>query len=581
MKKIVFFVIMSAVILFTGCDLERLPYSGYTEETIKRDPEGAFDMLLTGIYGQMKDWGNQFHRVGEYSGDNITIRGTSTDNFFDFISFSHRANNGRLNTCWTNSYRVISQSSDVIKIFATPPSTEVAHQIGEAYYMRGMAYFYLALTYGRPYYQSPETNLGVPIINGRPEDILADNIVLPDRATVKETYAQVIRDLRRAESLMTLPKANRYATKEAAQALLSRVYLYMSGTYENPNLVYADSAIYYANQVIQSGRFELLSRNDFMRYNRTVPESNKETIFAIKRVAAEFPSNSNYNSYIGGMYAALGGAGYGEMYASAKYLDRLRLSGNGNADNDARSSFIVPQYQLNAAGEKQPAFRFVRDTYSESGVQTAYDYEQFPVERKTDGSYVAIAPSGEFPLTPVDAVNNRYSIDYRPANAPAVVTYEGDLDYLMVLNRTLLMFYIYKCSLQEPSVTHLHSPTISRVGELYLNLAEAYAKKGDYANALINLNIIRNRAVVGGGYPDGYLTATNAVEVIDNERALELAYEAHRSFDVFRIGRPLVRRYPIPVPIMDDISPMDNRVVKQIPQDVVNAYFGTITPNPL
>ena len=34
----------------------------------------------------------------------------------------------------------------------------------------------------------------------------------------------------------------------AAQAMLSRVYLYMSGTYENPNTEYADSARYYASQ---------------------------------------------------------------------------------------------------------------------------------------------------------------------------------------------------------------------------------------------------------------------------------------------------------------------------------------------
>lgn len=70
------------------------------------------------------------------------------------------------------------------------------------------------------------------------------NLSLPDRSTVKDTYQQAINDLRTAESLITTSfKSADYASKEAAQAMLSRVYLYMSGTYENPNTEYADSAL--------------------------------------------------------------------------------------------------------------------------------------------------------------------------------------------------------------------------------------------------------------------------------------------------------------------------------------------------
>ena len=38
---------------------------------------------------------------------------------------------------------------------------------------------------------------------------------------------------------MTIDKGAAYASKGAAQAMLSRVYLYMSGTYEQPNTQYA------------------------------------------------------------------------------------------------------------------------------------------------------------------------------------------------------------------------------------------------------------------------------------------------------------------------------------------------------
>jgi len=586
MKKILF-LIMSAVVLFSGCELERLPYSGYVEDTIKGDPEGAFDMLLNGSYGQMKAWADEMHRVGEYPGDHMMIRGNSTDSFYDFLSYNHRTANGRLNTFWVNSYRIISQTSEVVKVFDTPPNADVAHQIGEAYYLRGLMYFYLGRVWGRPYYQSPETNLGVPIINGKPENILANDITLPDRSTVKQTYAQAISDLRKAESLMTLNKKNIYATKEAAQAILSRVYLYMSGTYENPNTMYADSAIYYANQVISSGRFNLLNRTNFMRYNEFAPENNAETIFAVKRVDAEF-SGYDYYYNIGGMYAHIGGMGWGEMYASAKHIDLLRESGNGNPANDARWNFIKPQHQL-TDGERTPAFRFVAGVYDAQEVQTAYVYIQHPLKQEEDGSYYIEITTGaapdqvitKYPLTPVDPENNRYSIDYKPANAPQAATYIGDKDYMMSVNQGHPMFYVYKCSLQD-GASQLHSPIISRLAEMYLNLAEAYAKKGDYARALTNLNMIRNRAVVDGGYPDGYLTAANAGDIIDNERAIELAFEAHRGFDVFRLGKTMSRRYPAPANwnVMQDILPTDSRVVQQIPQSVIDAYFGTITQNP-
>ncbi|TDA70765.1 RagB/SusD family nutrient uptake outer membrane protein, partial [Halomonas marinisediminis] len=74
------------------------------------------------------------------------------------------------------------------------------------------------------------------------------------------------------------------ASKEAAQAMLSRIYLYMSGTYDSPNTEYAQLAVEYADKVINSGKYSLLPRDQFMIYNTFIPENNAETIFAIKRV---------------------------------------------------------------------------------------------------------------------------------------------------------------------------------------------------------------------------------------------------------------------------------------------------------
>ncbi|WP_373729994.1 RagB/SusD family nutrient uptake outer membrane protein, partial [Bacteroides heparinolyticus] len=158
-----------------------------------------------------------------------------------------------------------------------------------------------------------------------------------------------------------------------------------------------------------------------------------------------------------------------------------------------------------------------------------------------------------------------------------LVEVKGVEDYFISLNRVYPQFYIVKCS-REGEDSHLHSPVISRLGEIYLNRAEAYAKQGKYTEALADLNIIRNRAIVGGGYES--LDASNAKERIDKERQLELAYQAERSYDVFRNNDPLVRRYPGPHRQLEDIPATDYRVVYYIPQDAINSYPGTLTQNP-
>lgn len=577
MKKIVT-ILVAAAFSLTACDIDCLPYGSMEAEEITNNPDASLDGLINGMYAQLKTWSDPMHRCGEYAGDNMVIRGNSTDAFFEFISFSRTPNNYRLQNFWDYGYKAIAQASNIIKMIKEGQSAEIDNKLGECYYVRGMMYFYLCRAYGRPYYQAPDKNLGVPIVNGTPEDVLGE-MFLPDRATVKETYEQAINDLKAAERLMTINKGAIYASKGAAQAMLSRVYLYMSGTYENPNREYAQLAVEYANKVINSGDYTLLSRDNFMVYNTFTPENNSETIFAIKRVASEFSGYDHYYG-VGGMYANIGGMGWGEMFASAKYIALLDETGRNDwrPDHynmvDARAAFIEPHYVDNA----KEVFRFIY-TDAESGLQ---NYLQFYT--KADGDNLIcrdmkIETVGDrkdttyidYPLSPVNEEQEIYTINYNGR------TYEGVVDNYITLNRVYPEFYIVKCS-REGEDSHLHSPLISRLGEIYLNRAEAYAKLGNYGAALADLNIIRGRAIIGGEYPS--LDASNASERIDKERQLELAYQAERSYDVFRNGEALNRRYPGPHKQLEDVPATDFRVVYYIPQDAINSYPGTLTQNP-
>ena len=581
MKKIISVLLGTALCCgtaVTSCDIERLPNASMATEQITSDPQAVLDGLLRGAYAQLKTWSDPMHRLGEYAGDNMMIRGSSTDAFYEFISYSRTPDNYRLQNFWDYGYKAVAQASNVINMIEEGQSEEIDNKLGECYYIRGMMYFYLCRAFGRPYYQVPDKNLGVPIVNGTPDDM--DNLQLPDRSTVAETYQQAINDLQKAEQLLTVNQGPAYASKGAAQAMLSRVYLYMSGTYDSPNTQYAELAVEYATKVISSGEYELLSRDEFMVYNTIVPENNSESIFVVKRVASEFSGIDHYYG-IGGMYGVIGGMGWGEMYASAKYLDLLNETGRNDWREesrnivDARANFIEPQYYEDEKGNRTEVFRFIKNETS------GFNYVQAPITRSngqiTCREKVTVDEKDvikSYNLTVVDAAQEIYSIQYNDGN-----TYTGVIDDSISLNRVYPMFYIVKCS-REGEDSHLHSPIISRLGEVYLNRAEAYAKLGRYSEAQSDLNLIRERSIPGAGYTD--LNASNAAERIDKERQLELAYQAERSFDVFRNGEPLTRRYPGPHNALEDIPATDYRVTYYIPQDAINAYptNSTLTQNP-
>lgn len=581
MKKIA--TILLAACTFTACDIERLPYGSMSAEQITSNPMQMMDELLNGSYAQLKTWSDPMHRCGEYAGDNMMKDKHSTDAFFEFISFNRTPNNYRLQSFWDSGYKAIAQTSNIIKMIEEGQSKEIDYKLGECYFIRGLMYFYFVRAYGRPYYQAPDKNLGVPIVNGTPDDI--NNMLFEDRATVAETYKQVINDFEKSITLMSAGTTDKegpaYASKEAAWALLSRVYLYMSGTYEKPNTEYAKKAFEYADAVIKSGKYDLLSRNEFMAYNTFAPENNKESIFVVKRVESEFSGWDHYYG-IGGMYAFIGGMGWAEIFASAKYLDLLNETGRNDwrpgKKNiiDARANFIDPQYVQDDDGSYTEVFRFIKNLTDASGKQTGYAYVQAPITR--NGQTIT-CKDGEntYTLTVVNAEEEKYSITYSDGN-----TYEGVIDYKMSENVGHPRFYITKCSNEGTASgtasSHLYSPLISRLGEIYLNRAEAYAKLGDYGNALLDLNTIRERSIIGGGYAS--LNADNARDRIEKERQLELAFQAERSYDVFRNGGTLTRHYPGTHDGMLEVPATDYRVLYYIPQDAINAYPGTLTQNP-
>lgn len=563
MKKIAIVALAAAATMITSCDIDRTPYGYYTDDKILADKDAAVDVLLNGCYSKMKNASEHLHYCGEFPSDNVCKDKPTTNPFGTYFTYQHTVNNSGLSTVWNSAYNIISQTSSLMGMIKEGESVEMDQKLGQAYYMRGMMYFYLCRVFGRPYYQEPDKNPGLPIVNGMPEDIA--NLNLPDRSSVKDTYEQALSDLKKGEQLMTTFKSATYVSKYAAQALTAKVYMYMSGTFENPNREYAQLSYDYANAVIESGQFSMLNRDMFMRYNELAPDdpSQTETIFAVKYVASDV---ADWGDPLGSMYAEIDGQGWGEVYASSKYMDLLYEIGKGV---DARQAFIHPQYKMDDNDKQIPAFRFVTEL-SKDGKLSSYVYRQGET-KEVGGKLVATIDSKEYTLTPVDEAKKRYSIAYEGK------TYVGDYDYYMLESQGNPKFFSYKCSKQE-GYPHLYSPIISRLGEMYLIRAEASAKLGNYPKALSDLNTVRTRSLPNAAYTS--LDATNAHERIMKERQLEMAYEADRGFDVYRVGETMVRRYPGIHDGTIDFPATSPFAIQYIPQSEINAYPGTLTQNP-
>lgn len=551
--KILFASILIAGV--SGCDLERLPYSEVTNEKVDA---GNFASITLGTYAKMKEeyYYKSIHYTIEYGGDNISLSGTTTDYFYHLYKYQRLTNNYYLGNLWKFSYQMIVNINDMIERIPEEGSTAEMQQIlGENYFLRAFVYFNICNVFGRPYNQSPETNLGIPL------KLTSDITDFPPRATVKEVYDQMLKDLNKAVSLMESKKSNIYASKEVAYALLSRIYLYMENWKKAKEC---------ADFVINSGRYKLLEGEDFQKYPRRVPESNEETIFAIRMVKdVDFEKYHMASYSVGSMYARINEVGWGEMYPSSSYLELLNQN-----ESDLRRGFIVPQEEENS----NKWLIYVReDKESKIFVNTHNKVEL------QNNQYVIVEKPEEYTSNIVQTEQvdgkTKYYVVRKDDNTKYYVTIENATQ----LKNGYPMRYIYKCSLQEEQ-THLWSPVILRLAEMYLNRAEANYHLGNNSAALDDINVIRERAQI----PERVLTdlppGKSVLDWVLEERRLELAFEAQRKLDIFRNKQVLDRNYPgthlSGEPKYYTVSPTDDKIVEFIPQRELDAYPIQLVQNP-
>jgi tetratricopeptide (TPR) repeat protein len=322
--------ILAIMLLFsTACKKDLQPYDSKSNENALATP----DDLQTATYGTYaglvnSDYTRFEHILSEYPSDNVALSGTTTDPLYNIYNYTDFPGNNVATSFWRQAYKTIFSANQIIEKITDGTSPELDQLKGENMYLRTMAHFDLVRFFGRPYAQDNGASPGIPIINATGGDLTAG------RNTVKEVYDFMVADLLKASTLMGSTKDSRFASKEVANALLARLYLYMGDNAK---------AIEYANLVLNSNRYSLLGTEAYKTYFRADPENNPETIFAIRHTQAD----NRFEDAIGSMYyndPVTQSTGWGEMYASKAYVALL-----DTYPADVRHSFI--ELQLTPTGD--------------------------------------------------------------------------------------------------------------------------------------------------------------------------------------------------------------------------------------
>jgi tetratricopeptide (TPR) repeat protein len=267
LKKYSILVLLPALLLaFTACDslLENeLPDEVLRAEDALKTKQDLSN-LVNSIYDVVANFSNgNGQRFSELLADNIRVDAASGF----LVQVYNRASdffNSDVGGFYGQPYIAIYRSNLVLERMdgiSGLSNEDKARFEGEAKFIRALAHFELVRYFAQPYgFTADNSHLGIVIKTTTNPDPQPRN-------TVAEVYAQIISDLRDAETL--LPQANgNYANAFSAKAYLAKVYFQMNS--------YANAANY-AEQVINSGRFAFSSNLN----NRYQTSFSTETVFGI------------------------------------------------------------------------------------------------------------------------------------------------------------------------------------------------------------------------------------------------------------------------------------------------------------
>lgn len=317
MKKLAYIAtIAGSMFLTTSCvDLTQEPQSFITDEDyiasmdltgLQQAATGLYNDLWNGNYG----FNCRLQRINVCA-DDITYRAAKANNElanYSRLSPNITANTADFDTTWSLFFAVINHSNTLINKTVLPEDTKEAAKfqevLGEAYFLRGLSYFYLVRMYG-----------DVPLIL-KEEDA---STYMP-RTAVAEIYDKaIIPSLKRAVEILPTKSRSGFSStpsKWAAEACLADAYMTMAGWPLKKGQEYYALAATAAKDIIDNAGLVLTKE-----YSELWKEANKEqaneVMFAIHH-NAKLKTASNYGkSYYPSDFAP--NAGWSDYYANEAF----------------------------------------------------------------------------------------------------------------------------------------------------------------------------------------------------------------------------------------------------------------------
>lgn len=372
--------ILFVLLLFTlgACDdfLTQLPETAVPEEKAMDDLASAEETVI-GIYSCLKN-------PNLYSGDMVQAADVQTDlvlaaigysnEFGDFYRWTLNPNNSVLLNVYGGLYEIIARCNfffDHVEEVRATLTTEADKASlnkyeADASFMRALAYSDLIRLFCQAY--DPATagsTMGVPLyLHYREGD---GSTVKKPRASLEESYGQVLADLDRAEQLSTRVGSDAvFVTQGAVAALKARVYLYMQEW---------EKAEEYATKVIEaessgSRVYDLANINSYVQApDGTIAneyaalwkyDTSEEIIFKISF------STTDMGGSLGTLFMGITGGYYSPNYLPATWLV------NAYATNDLRYDVFFTKVTTMQGFNTEVAVKFPGNPIIDGAAGTYY-----------------------------------------------------------------------------------------------------------------------------------------------------------------------------------------------------------------
>lgn len=340
MKNIIIF--LSLFLLSACSDMNIVPESNLTPENFFKSIEDA-NAAVYGVYSGFMDNDiyNQFWEVLQSQGtDDCEWSGGRTTTNLDknaLDKFEYDGNTNLIYSVWIRHYEIINKANFAIENILNMNRDQISESdqkrlVGEAKFLRALAYFNLVRLYG-----------GVPLVLTQTTNLEGLEVA---RNTLDECYGQIIDDLLEAKSVLPLisdlPEGYLgRATKGSASALLAKVYL----TCED-----YDNVVKETSEVMQMG-YQLW--DDYSDNFDVEKENGKESIFEIQyKRNTPGVQGSNYNGYYRPPFVELNGwVGYGDNPVTKNHYDCYEIG-------DLRKDVNVRLYTMEEYPNMSPNYEF-------------------------------------------------------------------------------------------------------------------------------------------------------------------------------------------------------------------------------